>query len=264
MRKSSTLSQLIGALFVSAALSTAAFAADKAFVTVNGVAVSQNLANFFIAEQKSRGAPDSPELKEAVREELIRRELIMQAVKKSGLDKKPEVIAQAEAERQGQLIRIYIQDYAAKNPIPEAKLRADYEKIKEQLGETEYKSRHILVATEEEAKALIEKLAKGEKFETLATQSTDPGSKENGGDLGWSSPASFVKPFGDALASLEKGKYTEVPVKSDFGYHVILLEDTRPLAAPSFEELQPRLMQQAQSEQISKMMDDLRSKAKIN
>ncbi len=257
------LSKLAAALLVGAIMSATAMAAGNAFVTVNGVAVSQNLANVFMAEQKAQGAPDSPELKNAVREELIRRELLLQEAKKAGLDKKPEVAAQADAARQAFFVRAYIQEFVKKNPVSDAQLKADYDKIKGQLGNTEYKTRHILVKNEDDAKAIIANLKKGAKFEELATQSVDPGSKDNGGDLGWASAGNFVKPFSDALTGLNKGKYTETPVKTDFGYHVILLEDTRPLNVPPFEELKPRLTQQAQAQQINKMVEGLRAKAKI-
>jgi peptidyl-prolyl cis-trans isomerase C len=257
------LSKLATTLLVGAVMSATATAAGNAFVTVNGVAVSQNLANVFMAEQKAQGAPDSPEMKNAVREELIRRELLIQEAKKAGLDKKPDVAAQAEAARQAFFVRAYIQDFVKKNPIADEQLKADYEKIKGQLGSTEYKARHILVKAEDDAKAIIANLKKGAKFEELAKQSVDPGSKDNGGDLGWASAGNFVKPFSEALTGLNKGKYTETPVKTDFGYHVILLEDTRPLAVPPFEEIKPRLLQQAQSQQINKMVEGLRAKAKV-
>ena len=257
------LSKLAAALLFGAMISASALAAGNAFVTVNGVAVSQNLANVFIAEQKAQGAPDTPELKNAVREELIRRELLTQEAKKAGIDKKPEIAAQAEAARQAFFVRAYIQDYLKKNPISDAQLKAQYETIKSQMGNTEYKTRHILVASEDDAKTVIANLKKGAKFEELAKQSMDPGSKENGGDLGWTNASNFVKPFSDALTALAKGKYTETPVKTEFGYHVILLEDSRPLSAPPFEEVKPRLLQQAQSQKINKMVADLRAKAKI-
>ncbi|WP_263772365.1 peptidylprolyl isomerase [Propionivibrio soli] len=257
------LSKLAVALLAGATISAPLLAAGNAFVTVNGVPVSQSMANVFINEQKAQGAPDTPELKNAVREELIRRELLVQEAKKAGLDKKPEIAAQAEAARQAFFVRAYVQEYLKKNPISEAQLRAQYETIKTQMGATEYKASHILVASEDEAKSIIEDLKKGTKFDELAKKSIDPGSKDNGGDLGWASAGNFVKPFSDALTTLEKGKYTETPVKSEFGYHVIQLEDTRPLSAPAFEEVQPRLMQQAQSQQINKMIEDLRAKAKV-
>ena len=258
------LSKLAALLIIGTLMSATASAAGSTFVTVNGVAISQSLADAFIAEQTAKGAQDTPELKNAVREELIRRELLVQEAKKAGLDKKAEVAAQADAARAAIYIRAYIQDYLKKNPIADAQLRAGYEKMKSQLGSTEYKARHILVKTEEEAKAIIDNLGKGAKFDELAKQSIDPGSKDKGGDLGWASAGNFVKPFSDALTALTKGKYTETPVKSEFGYHVIELEDTRPLNVPGFEELKPRLMQQAQGEQINKMVEELRGKAKVN
>lgn len=258
-----TLSKLTAALIVGATMSVSAIAAGKPFVTVNGAAVSQSLADAFIAEQKAKGAPDTPELQNAVREELIRRELLLQEAKKTGIDKKADVAAQAEAARQAVIIRNHVQDFLKKNPIKDEQLKADYDKIKAEAGSTEYKAKHILVKEEAEAKAVIEKLKKGAKFADLAKDSIDPGSKDNGGDLGWSSPGNFVKPFADALAALSKGKYSETPVKSDFGYHVIMLEDSRPATFPSFEEVKPRLLQQAQGQQINKMIEGLRAKAKV-
>ncbi len=255
--------QHAAALFAGTLLSVSVLAAGNAFVTVNGTAVPQSMADAFIAEQKAQGAPDSPELRSAVREELIRRELLVQEAKRAGTDKKADVVGQLEAMRQSVIIRAFIQDYAKKHPISDGELKSQYDAIKSQLGSTEYKARHILVKDEASAKAIIDNLKKGAKFEELAKQSIDPGSKDNGGDLGWASASNFVKPFADALVGLQKGKYTEAPVKTDFGYHVIQLEDSRPLAVPAFEELKPRLLQQAQAQQIGKMVEDLRAKAKI-
>ena len=256
-------SKLVAALLTGALLSASALAAGNAFVTVNGVAVSQNTANIFIAEQKAQGAPDTPEVKNALRERLIQRELLIQEAKKAGLDKKPEISAQAEAARQNVYVNAFLQDYVTKNPISDAQLKAQYETIKAQLGNTEYKARHILVVAEADAKAIIDNLKKGAKFDELAKQSIDPGSKDKGGELDWASAGNFVKPFSDALTALTKGKYTETPVKSDFGYHVIMLDDTRPLTVPAFEEIKPRLLQQAQGQQINKLVDGLRAKAKV-
>ena len=257
-------SKLVAALLTGALLSASALAAGNAFVTVNGVAVSQNTANIFIAEQKAQGAPDTPEVKNALRERLIQRELLIQEAKKAGLDKKPEISAQAEAARQNVYVNAYLQDYVKKNPISDAQLKAQYETIKAQLGNTEYKARHILVVAEADAKAIIDNLKKGAKFDELAKQSIDPGSKDKGGELDWASAGNFVKPFSDALTGLTKGKYTETPVKTDFGYHVIMLEDTRPLTVPAFEEIKPRLLQQAQGQLVNKMVEALRAKAKVD
>jgi peptidyl-prolyl cis-trans isomerase C len=256
--------QIAGALLIGASMSFTAVAADKIFVKVNGASISQSLADAFIAEQKAKGAPDSPELRNAVREELIRRELLVQQARTAGLIKKPDVVAQAEAAKQAVFIRSYVQQYVEKNPIKDDQLQAEYQKIKAQVGSTEYKTRHILVKEEPKARAIIGELQKdASKFAELAKQSVDPGSKDNGGDLGWAVPSNYVKPFADALTALGRGKFTENPVQSQFGYHVILLEDTRPANFPSFEEIKPRLLQQAQAQQVARMVDDLRAKAKI-
>lgn len=262
------LSKLASALLLGALLSLPTVAAEKAkaggaVATVNGVAIPQTLANAFVAEQQAQGAPDSPELKNAVREELIRRELLVQEAKKLGLDKKSEVAAQADLARQAILIRAFVQDYVKKRPISDDQVKAAYEKVKGQLGNTEYKVRHILVEKEDEAKTIIANLKKGAKFDELAKQSKDPGSRDNGGDLGWGSSAKYVKPFADAVAALGKGKYSETPVKTDFGYHVIQVDDSRPLNAPTFDQVKPQLTQRLQQEQLQQFVGELRSKAKV-
>lgn len=267
-----TLSKLAGALLLGALISLPATAAEKAksagaagaVATVNGVAISQTVANAFVAEQQAQGAPDSPELKKAVREELIRRELLVQEAKKLGLDKKPDVAAQADLARQAIYIRAFVQDYVKKNPISDEQAKAAYERMKSQMGSTEYKVRHILVEKEDDAKTIIVNLKKGAKFDELAKQSKDPGSKEKGGDLGWSSTANYVKPFGDAVAGLAKGKFTETPVKTDFGYHVILVEDSRPLTPPPFDQIKPQINQRLQQEQLQRYVAELQKKAKID
>ena len=241
----------------------AAAPAPAAAATVNGTVIPSSRIDVMLNEQRAQGAPETPELRNAVREELVRREVLAQEAAKKGLDKKAEVQAQMELARQAVLIRAYIQDYVKTNPISDAELRKEYESIKGQMGAKEYKPRHILVETEDEAKAIIAKLRSGEKFETLATQSKDPGSKDEGGELGWSNPGMFVKPFSDAMVKLEKGQFTQTPVKSDFGYHVIQLDDVRDMKAPAFEEVKPQLEQRLQQQKIEKHIADLRAKAKI-
>ena len=220
--------------------------------------------DFMLKERLAQGAPDTPELRNAIREELNTRELLVREAKKSNLDKNADIKNQMDLAGQTVLVRAYVSDWLKKNPIPDSELRKEYDAIKSQMGDKEYKVKHILVEKEDEAKDIIAQLQKGAKFDELAKQSIDPGSKDKGGDLGWASAGNFVKPFSDALTALAKGKYTETPVKSEFGYHVIELEDTRPLNAPAFEELKPRLLQQAQGEQINKMVEELRGKAKVN
>ena len=264
------LSRLAALLVAGTIASAPTFAADKgsapsgAVATVNGQPISQTTYNAFVAEQKAQGAPDSPELQNAVKEELIRRELLTQEAKKKGLDKKPEIQGQMELAKQAVLIRAYLSDYVRANPVSDDKLKKDYEAIKANLGTTEYKVKHILVSTEDEAKAIIAKLDKGEKFSDLAKQSKDPGSKDNGGELGWSSPSTYVKPFAEAVTKLKKGEYTKTPVKTDFGYHVIQLDDTRPLTPPPYEQVKPQLQQRASQQQVEALVKKLREGAKVN
>ena len=257
-------SRLAALLIAGAIVSAPALAQGKAFATVNGQAIPQSVYDAFVAEQKAQGTPDTPELQNAVKEELIRREILSQEAKKKGLDKKGNIQGQVELAKQAVLIRAYLSDYVSAHPITEAQLRAEYDVIKANLGSTEYKARHILVADEEEAKGIIAKLDKGEKFSELAKVSKDPGSKDKGGELGWSSPNSYVKPFGEALGKLKKGEYTKTPVKSDFGYHVIMLEDSRPASPPPFEQVKPQLQQRAAQQQVEQLVKELRAKAKVN
>lgn len=257
--------RLCAALIAGALAASPVLAADsKAFATVNGQVIPQYVADAFINEQKAQGAKDNPEFRNAVKEELVRRELLVNEARKKGLDKKSDILGQMEIAKQAILIRAYIGDYLKANPVTDAELQKEYDAIKSQLGGTEYHVRHILVDKEEDAKAIIDKLDKGEKFADLAKQSKDPGSKENGGDLGWNVPGSFVKPFSDAMVKLDKGGYTHTPVKSDFGYHVIQVEETRPLTPPTFEQLKPQLAQRVTQKKVEKLIEDLRAKAKVN
>ena len=257
-------SRLAALLIAGAIISAPAFAQSKTFATVNGQAIPQSVYDAFVAEQKAQGTPDTPELQNAVKEELIRREILAQEAKKKGLDKKGNIQGQVELAKQAVLIRAFLSDYVAAHPISEAQLKAEYDVIKTNLGTTEYKARHILVADEEEAKSIIAKLDKGEKFSELAKVSKDPGSKDKGGELGWSSPNSYVKPFGEALAKLKKNEYTKTPVKSDFGYHVIMLEDSRPANPPPFEQVKQQMQQRAAQQQVEQLVKELRGKAKVN
>jgi peptidyl-prolyl cis-trans isomerase C len=259
-------SRLAALLVAGAVVSAPVLAADKgkAIATVNGQPISQTVYDTIVAEQRAQGAPDTPETKNAVKDKLITLEVIAQEAKKKGFDKRQDVQVQTEIARQGILVNAYIADYAKNNPVPEDRLKKEYESIKVGLGNTEYKARHILVATEDEAKAIIAKLEKGDKFSELAKQSKDPGSKDNGGELGWSAPSAYVKPFADALTKLKKGEYTKAPVKTDFGFHVIQLEDSRPLNPPPYEQVKPQLQQRLQGQQIEQMVKKLREAAKIN
>src|SRR5205085_1615740 len=200
----------------------------------------------------------------AVREELVNREVLAQAAIKRGLDKSPDIQAQMEMARQAVLVRALFESEIKSNPVNDADLQKQYEQFKGTMGTNEYKVRHILVDKEEDAKAVIDQLAKGADFAKLAKEkSKDPGSKDNGGDLDWGPSARYVKPFADAVMSQPKGKASPAPVKTDFGYHVIIVDDVRPLKVPEFTELKEQFRQRAQQQQIQKMVMDLRQKAKV-
>ena len=224
---------------------------------------SQSMFDFLLKERVAAGQPDTPQLRDMVREELINRELVMREAKRKGLDKDPAIKASMDLNAQTVLVRTYMQDYVKANPPSEDQLKKDYEMIKSALGNKEYRARHILVDKEDEAKEIISQLQKGEKFEKLAERSKDPGSKDKGGDLDWASPANYVKPFSDAMTGLQKGKFTPTPVQTQFGWHVIMLEDVRETKAPTFEEVKPNLTQRAQGLVVEKHIAELRQKAGV-
>jgi peptidyl-prolyl cis-trans isomerase C len=234
-----------------------------AVASVNGKAISSKLADAIAAGQAAQGRPDSAELRTQIRDELIQREIVSQTAAAAGIDKEPLVQAQIELARQNVLISAYLGDYARKHPVSDEAIKKEYENIKAQRGDKEYKARHILVKEEAAAKGIIEKLKKGERFDDLAKQSEDPGSKDKGGDLGWSEPGNYVPPFAAALAKLEKNKFTETPVKTDFGWHVILLDDTRKLEMPPLDDVKGQIGQMLMQAQVAKHMQELRAKAKV-
>ena len=232
--------------------------------TVNGVAIPQQRMDFFMRNLTAQGRPDSPELRNLVKEELINRELMTQEAVRRGLHKKPEVASQLDLTRQDVLSRAFMQEAARVATVNEDAMKKEYERIKGQLGTKEYKPRHILVKTEDEAKEIIAQIKQGASFEKIAAEkSLDPGNKGRGGELDWSVPGSYVKPFGDALVKLKKGQMTDAPVQSNFGWHVVRLDDERSLKVPSYEEVKPNLQQQLQRQAGEKTLADLRAKAKI-
>jgi peptidyl-prolyl cis-trans isomerase C len=244
---------------------SAAKAASKdAIATVNGVPVPKARADLLVLQQQARGTPDSAQTRAAVRENLINREVVSQEAQKSGVGKSAAIRHQLEMARQQIMIDAYIANWLKKNPVSDAELKKEYERVKAQQGDKEYKARHILVETEEQAKKLIAEIKDGGKFDELASRSSmDPGTKERGGDLDWNTPAVFDKAFSDAMVKLDKGEYTEAPVRSRFGYHVIRLDDVRDVKFPSFEEVKPRIQQQLVQNRVNEMVKGLRAKAKI-
>lgn len=241
-----------------------AFAEDKSAAMVNGVSIPQSRIDMRVKAAAAQGQPDSPELRKAIREDMINLAVLAQEAKKNGLDKNPEVVDQIELAKDSVLVGAYVQDYAKNHSISDDQLKQEYDNLKANLGNSEYNVSHILVDTEEEAKAIIAQLGKKGKFDKIAkAKSKDAGSAEKGGSLGWAVPSNFVPPFANAMLSLKKGTYTKEPVKSQFGWHVIKLDEVRTLKVPSYEELKPQMQQRLQQQVIQNLITDLRSKAKI-
>ena len=264
-----TLIQASLILVVTLSISTA-FAAKKSadsagsssggtVATVNGKSIPKSRADALVANASTQGRQDSEALRKQIRDELITRELLAQEAQKKGYDKRADVLL---AEQQV-LISAYLNDYVKGHPVSDDAIKKQYEAFRAVAGDKEYKARHILVETEDQAKDIIARLKKGEKFEDLAKQSKDPGSKDKGGDLDWATPNNYVKPFSDALVKLEKGKYTDTPVQSAFGWHVIRLDDSRQFTPPAMDEVKPQIIQSLQSQFVKQYIQELREKSKV-
>ena len=239
-------------------------AASAPVATVNGTAIPRARLDFLMHQQLQRGAQDDARTRAAVREDLINREVVAQAAVRAGVAKKREVQTQIEMSRQEVLVGVYLSDYLREHPVSDAEVQKEYDRVRNQTGKSEYKARHILVETEDEAKRLIADLQKGAKFEELAKKSSkDEGTRELGGDLDWKVPQTFEKPFADAMVALDKGKFSSAPVRTRFGYHVIRLDDVRDVQFPSLAQVKPQLQQRLMRQKVEDLVKDLRAKAKI-
>jgi peptidyl-prolyl cis-trans isomerase C len=242
----------------------AAAPANGPLATVNGVAIPRQRAELIARQQISRGAQDSEGLRAQIREVLINNEVVMQEATRAGVAKRADVTAQIEQARHDIVVNAYLNDYMTKNPISDAEVQAEYERAKQQTGSTEYKARHILVESEDQAKKIIGDIKKGAKFEEQAQKhSIDASNKDRGGDLDWNVPGVYDKTFSDAMVKLEKGKMTEAPVRTRFGYHVIRLDDVRAVTIPPLADVKPRIQQRLAQIKIEKLVQELRAKAKI-
>jgi peptidyl-prolyl cis-trans isomerase C len=231
---------------------------------VNGQPVPKARMDALTQQLTAAGRPVTPEMEPALKEEIIMREVFMQAARSKGLDKTEDYKSQVELARQAILIRQLFADYSKDHPVTDAQIQAEYDKFAAANGGKEYKVRHILVETEDQAKKVIADLKKGGKFEDIAKkQSKDPGSAANGGDLDWATPSSFVPEFSEAMIKLDKGQLTQTPIKSQFGWHIIRVDDVRQAKLPTMAELKPQISQQLQQQQLQKYQEDLRTKAKI-
>lgn len=266
-------SQLAAFALLGAISASPVYAEDKSAALVNGVSIPQSRVDVYVREITANGnQPDTPELRAAVRDKLIELEILSQEASKAGMDKNSETQQKIEQVKQSLLVQIdlsrqnilassLVQNYLKDHPISDDMLKQAYDNWKQQRGIKEYWARHILVKEEAAAKAIAAQLKKGAKFDKLAKEkSIDVSSRERGGDLGWSYPSSFVKPFGDALVGLGKGKVSE-PVQSQFGWHIIKVEDIRNI--PTFEESKQALTQMLKEQAVAKMIAELRSKSKV-
>ena len=252
-------------------LALAAFGAHADDVKVNGTAIPQSRFDLLLKQATGRGQQqDTPELRKAIRDRLIDFEVVAQEAEKKGLDRNPDVAARIDMQREQALVDAFAQDYLKNNPVSEDTLKQEYDRIKAQMtGQKEYKVRHILLKTEQDAKNVIEQLKKGAGFEKLAKEkSTDAGTKAAGGYLGdWlpenAPPNQVPAAFTDAVKKLKKGEYTQTPVQTSFGWHVIRVDDVRPATVPSYDAVKAQLQQGLQNAGLKKAVDDLRSKAKI-
>jgi len=250
------------ALSLVAALSLSAMAQNLA--VVNGKPVPSSRVEALKQQVERSGRPVTPEILAQIKEELIAREIFVQEARKRGLDASDDYKTQLELARQSLLIRELFANFQKKNPVTDAEIKAEYDKFVAANGGKEYRARHILVEKEDEAKALIADLKKGGKFEDLAKKaSKDPGSGANGGDLDWASAASYVPEFSNAMVKLEKGQMTDVPVKSQFGFHIIRVDDVREAQLPKLDEVKPQISQQLTQTKLGKFQEDLRAKAKV-
>jgi peptidyl-prolyl cis-trans isomerase C len=262
--KKQSLAGALSLALVSTALMLSAAQAQN-ITTVNGKAVPKARAEALMSQAVKSGQQRTPELEAQVNDEVVMREIFMQEAEKRGLAASPDYKSQMELARQTILIRDLFAEYQKKNPVTDADVQAEYDKFKAQSGGTEYRASHILVEKEDDAKALIAQIKGGAKFEDVAKKnSKDPGSAEKGGDLDWANAGSYVPEFSQAMAKLQKGQMTQEPVKSQFGWHIIRLDDTRPAQFPPLADVKAQIQQRLGQMKLAQFRDELRAKAKTD
>jgi len=260
------MKKLVSAAVAAASLLVLAVPLAQAqnLAVVNGKPIPSNRLDFFLQQAVKSGRPVTDETKAQLKDEIITREVFVQEAQSKSLDASDDFKTQMEMARQSILIRELINQYQAANPVNEADIKAEYDRFAADNGGKEYRAHHILVETEEQAKSVLAQLKKGAKFDALAKKlSKDTGSGQNGGDLDWANPKSYVKEFSEALVALKKGQTTEAPVKTQFGFHIIRLDDVRDAKVPSLEEIRPQISQHLQQLKIDNYRKELLGKAKI-
>ncbi len=252
------------ALTAVALLAAAPWALAQNVAIINGKAVPLSRVEALAQQVAASGRPVDDQVRAQLKEEVVLREIFMQEAQKRGIGATEDFKTQMELARQTIMIRTLFADYQKKNPITDAAIQAEYDKFVAANGGKEYRARHVLVETEDEAKAIIKAIKGGAKFEDIAKKSSkDPGSGANGGDLDWAAAASYVTEFSEAMVKLDKGQMTEAPVKSQFGWHVIRVDDVRQAQLPKLEDIKPQVLQQMQQQQLSEYQRGLREKAKV-
>jgi peptidyl-prolyl cis-trans isomerase C len=243
---------------------TAAPAFAQNVAVVNGKAIPSSRADAVVKQVVAQGQQsDSPQLRDAVKKDLIMREVMLQEATKQGYEKNETVKSQLDQARQTIMINAMVRDWAAKNPVKDAEIKAEYDRYKAQAGDKEYHVRHILLGTEAEATAVIAKLKGGAKFEDLAKQSKDTGTANSGGDLDWATPSSFPKVFSDAFVNLQKGQVADKPVQTPNGFHVVKVDDIRPTKIPPMEEVKGQIEEAIQQKKLQAYQDAMLAKAKV-
>ncbi len=254
----------LSALTAAALIVAAPWAAAQNVAIVNGKAVPTARVEALAQQVAASGRPVDDTVRAQLKEEVVLREIFVQEAQKRGIAATPEYKTQMELARQTILIRALFADYQKKNPVSDAEVQAEYDKFAAANGGKEYRARHILVEKEDEAKAIIASLKGGAKFEDLAKkQSKDPGSGANGGDLDWAAAGSYVAEFSEAMVKLDKGQMTQEPVKSQFGWHIIRVDDVRQAQLPKLEEIKPQIAQQMQQQKLMAYQQSLREKATV-
>ena len=244
--------------------STATPVAAQNVAIVNGKAVPSSRVDTLAQQIARSGRPVTPEMQAQIKDEVIAREIFIQEAQKQGLDATEDFKVQMELARQTLLIRELFTNYQKANPVSDAEIKAEFDKFVAANSGKEYHARHILVEKEDQAKAIIAQLKKGGKFDEIAKKSSkDPGSAAKGGDLDWANAGNYVAEFSEALTKLAKGKMTETPVKTQFGFHIIRLDDVRDAQLPKFDDVKPQIKQQLEQQKLGKFQEDLRAKAKI-
>ena len=242
----------------------AAFTIPDPVAVVNGKPITKAAFDQYAQQLRGRAKVDSAEASKSLVDQLVMEELLVQEANKEKLADDPQVKQQLEMVQRNLLASTVVRRMLSANAPSEEAIKKEYDTAVAAMKGKEYKASHILVDSEDKAKEIIAELKKdGGKFAELAKTKSSDSSAANGGDLGWFSPSMMVPPFAEAVAKLEKGKFSEQPVQTPFGWHVILLEDIRDATPPSLDELKPQITQMLQSKMVNDYLEKLKAGAKI-